>query len=184
MFVFSLRRNKDQPNYKPVNLYNDKAWRLAMWGQLCFVVLGFALALGGLVIAGVGITNVFVKADLAFLGTTRELLNEVNPKLIALIAHDRAGFGGALLCDAIAILIIALWGIGQGERWLWWTLLLGGAPGFYAGFSVHYGIGYTDFIHLLPAVFALFLYIAGLILLFPYMMRKPIPSTMTRIKNV
>ncbi|MBH5319986.1 hypothetical protein I6N90_19480 [Paenibacillus sp. GSMTC-2017] len=173
MFILSLRRNDDRPNRKPVNLHNDKAWRLAMWGQLCFVVLGFALTIGGIVIAGVGITNVFVKADLAFLNTTRDILNAVNPKLMSLIAHDRAGFGGALLCNALAILIIALWGIGQGERWLWWTLLVGGAPGFYAGFSVHYGIGYTDFIHLSPAIFALFLYFAGLILLYPYMMSKP-----------
>jgi len=173
MFIFSLRGHTDRPNLKPVNLRNDRAWKLAMWGQLCFVALGFALVAGGIAIAGVGVTNVFVKADLAFLGTTPDQLNAANPKLISLIAHDRAGFGGALLCDAIAILIIALWGIGQGERWLWWTLLIGGAPGFYAGLSVHYGIGYVDFMHLLPAFVAVFLYITGLILLYPYMMRKP-----------
>jgi len=34
---------------------------------------------------------------------------------------------------------------------------------------VHYEIGYTDFIHLLPAWFAFALYVAGLILLYPYM---------------
>jgi len=173
MFIFSLKGHADRPSLRPVNLRNDRAWKLAMWGQLCFVALGSALAAGGIAIAGVGVTDVFVKADLAFLGTTPEQLNAANPKLISLIAHDRAGFGGALLCDAIAILIIALWGIGQGERWLWWTLLLGGAPGFYAGLSVHYGIGYVDFVHLLPAFVAVFLYIAGLILLYPYMMRRP-----------
>ncbi|RJE87607.1 hypothetical protein D3P07_14925 [Paenibacillus sp. 1011MAR3C5] len=172
MFIFSLRGHADRPSRKPVNLRNDRAWRLAMWGQLCFVALGFALAAGGLAIAGVGVTDVFVKADLAFLGTTPDQLNAVNPKLVSLIAHDRAGFGGALLCDAIAILIIALWGIGEGKRWIWWTLLIGGAPGFYAGLSVHYGIGYMDFMHLLPAFVAVFLYIAGLILLYPYMMRR------------
>ncbi|RIX49398.1 hypothetical protein D3P08_22895 [Paenibacillus nanensis] len=172
MFILSMRRNADRPSREPVNLRNDKAWRLAMWGQLCFVALGIALAAGGLAIAGVGITNVFVKADLAFLGTTPEALDQANPRLIALIAHDRAGFGGALLCDAIAILIIALWGIGEGKRWLWWTLLIGGAPGFYGGLSVHYHIGYIDFMHLLPAFVAVFLYLAGLILLYPYMMKR------------
>ncbi|MDI4649656.1 hypothetical protein [Cohnella hashimotonis] len=40
---------------------------------------------------------------------------------------------------------------------------------FIAGLSVHYGIGYTDFIHLLPAWFAFVLYLAGLVLLYPYM---------------
>ncbi|MFD0588919.1 hypothetical protein ACFQZE_13030 [Paenibacillus sp. GCM10027627] len=172
MFILFLRKAEDRPSREPVNLRNDRTWRLAMWGQLCFVALGFALVAGGVAIAGVGVTNVFVDADLAFLGTAPGQLNEANPNLISLIAHDRAGFGGALLCDALAILIIALWGIGEGRRWLWWTLLIGGAPGFYAGLSVHYGIGYIDFLHLLPAFFAVFLYIAGLILLYPYMMRK------------
>lgn len=175
MFILSMKGNVDRPSREPVNLRNDKVWRAAMWGQLCFVALGFALAVGGLTIAGVGITDVFVKADLAFLGTTPEVLNEANPKLISLIAHDRAGFGGALLCDALAILIMALWGIEQGRRWLWWTLLIGGAPGFYAGLSVHYGIGYIDFVHLLPAFVSVFLYVTGLILLYPYMMKQKSP---------
>ncbi|XEC95907.1 hypothetical protein AB6A23_04895 [Paenibacillus tarimensis] len=172
MFILSMRSNPDQPDRRPVNLHNSGIWRQAMWGQLCFVSLGFALATGGLTIAAVGVTQVFVPEDLVFLQTTPAQLQEANPHLIPLIAHDRAGFGGALLCDALAILILALWGIQQGRRWQWWTLLLGGAPGFYAGFSIHLHIGYTDLWHLMPALFALLLYITGLILLYPYLMRK------------
>ncbi|WEK54012.1 MAG: hypothetical protein P0Y55_15830 [Candidatus Cohnella colombiensis] len=172
MFILAMRSNPDQPLRSPVNLHNSREWRLAMWGQLCFVILGFALCIGGIVIAGVGVTNVFVPQDLTFMGLTREALNNANPNLIPLIAHDRAGFGGALLSDAVLILIVALWGLQQGQRWQWWTLLLGGAPGFVAGLSVHYGIGYMDFIHLLPAYFALALYITGLILLYPYSMSE------------
>lgn len=172
MFLLSMRRNPDRPYRLPVNVRNDRLWRLAMYGQFCFVVLGFALAVGGLTIAGVGITEVFVQSDLVYLNTTHNELNGANLKLIPLIAHDRAGFGGALFCAALAILIIALWGIQQGSRWIWWTLLLGGAPGFYAGLSVHLSIGYIDFLHLSPALFALLLYILGLIFLYPYLMRK------------
>lgn len=172
MFLLSMRRNPDQPYRLPVNVRNDLLWRLAMYGQFCFVVLGFALAVGGLTIAGVGITEVFVQSDLVYLNTTHNELNGANLKLIPLIAHDRAGFGGALFCAALAILIIALWGIQQGSRWIWWTLLLGGVPGFYAGLSVHLSIGYIDFLHLSPALFALLLYILGLIFLYPYLMRK------------
>lgn len=173
MFLLAMRSNPDQPYRLPVNVRNDGIWRRAMWGQLCFVILGFALAIGGLTISGVGITQVFVQTDLVYLDTSHTQLNETNAKLIPLIAHDRAGFGGALLCDAIAILIVALWGIQQGARWLWWTLLFGGAPGFYAGLSVHLAIGYIDFWHLSPALFALLLYILGLILLYPYLMKRP-----------
>ncbi len=173
MFLLSMRSNPDRPSRQPVNLTNDSVWRHAMWGQLCLVVLGFALAAGGMTISGVGITNVFVQTDLVYLDTSHTQINDANTKLIPLIAHDRAGFGGALLCDALAILIIALWGIQQGARWLWWTLLLGGIPGFYAGLSVHLSIGYIDFWHLSPAFFALLLYVLGLLFLYPYLMRSP-----------
>ncbi|TFE23178.1 hypothetical protein [Cohnella luojiensis] len=172
MFLLAMRRNPDQPFRKPVNLRNSRQWRLAMWGQLCFVALGIALSVGGVVIASVGVTHVFVPQDLAFMGVSREQLELANPRLIPLIAHDRAGFGGALFSDAVMLLILALWGLQQGERWLWWTLLAGGAPAFIAGLSVHYHIDYTDFLHLLPAYVAVALYVAGLILLYPYLMRK------------
>jgi len=172
MFLLAMRRNPDRPLHEPVNLRNSREWRLGLWGQLCFVALGVSLSVGGLVIAGVGVTDVFVPQDLTFMGVTPEQLEAANPRLIPLIAHDRAGFGGALFADAVMLLILALWGIQQGQRWLWWTLLAGGSPAFVAGLSVHFSIGYRDFVHLLPAYFAAGLYVAGLILLYPYLMRN------------
>lgn len=172
MFLLAMRRNPDRPNYKPVNLHNSAVWRRGLWGQLCFIIVGASLCIGGIVIAYVGITDVFVPQDIGYLCTTRDALDLANPQLVPLIAHDRAGFGGALLSDAIGILIVALWGLQQGARWQWWTLLWSGSPGFIAGLSVHYAIGYTDFVHLLPAYFVLVVYIAGLILLYPYLMSK------------
>lgn len=59
----------------------------------------------------------FVPQDLNYLQTTADSLLESNPSLLPLIAHDRAGFGGALFSQAIAILLTALWGIQQGDRW-------------------------------------------------------------------
>ncbi|WP_135555572.1 dihydroorotate dehydrogenase [Paenibacillus cymbidii] len=171
MFVLAMRRPADRPSRKPPGLRNDRDWQLAMWGQLMLVSLGFALAVGGLVIAGVGITRVFVPTDLTFLCASAEALAELNDRLLPLIAHDRAGFGGALFSDAVAILAASLWGIQRGERWLWLTLLAAGLPGFAAGISVHLTIGYTDFIHLLPAYAAIALFVAGLALLYPYMMK-------------
>ncbi|MFK7694536.1 hypothetical protein [Paenibacillus sp. HJGM_3] len=187
MFLLSLRGVKDNRPYQQPrpNVRNDRLWRRAQIGQLLFVLLGGALAVGGLVIAGIGITHVFVPTDLAFLGMHAEQLDQINPRLAALIAHDRAGFGGALFSDAIALLGTALWGIQQGQRWLWRTLLIGGLPGFAAGLSVHMAIGYTDFIHLLPAYAAVALYVAGLILLYPYM-HAPVsePSRSTEMQAV
>ncbi|NHN29417.1 hypothetical protein [Paenibacillus agricola] len=171
MFILSMRGIKERPSWERPNLVNDRTWRLAQWGQLMMVTLGISLAIGGIVISTVGITQVFVPQDLTYLCMTPTMLNEINERLLPLIAHDRAGFGGALFSDAIAMLTIALWGINQGQRWLWWTFLLGGLPGFIAGLSVHLTIGYTDFIHLLPAYFALMLYVFGLVFLYPYLMK-------------
>lgn len=172
MFLLSLRSRGDKTLVHPPNLRNDRAWLLGQWGQLMMVVLGFAFAIGGLVISGVGITGVFVRTDLAYLCMGTDEIRSFNDRLISAIAHDRAGFGGALFCDAIAILGTALWGIRQNERWIWWLFLLGGIPGFWGAFSVHAMIGYTDFVHLLPAYFALVVYISGLVLLYPYLMSR------------
>lgn len=173
-FLLSLRRHPPGLiDRSPASLANDRLWRRAMWGQLCFVALGIALAAGGFTIATIGVTGVFVPSDLAYLGFTADELDAFNDKLIPLIAHDRAGFGGALFADAVALLAIALWGIQIGRRWLWRTLLFGGAPAFFTGIGVHFDIGYVDFVHLLPAWFAFALYVAGLILLYPYMHASP-----------
>lgn len=172
-YLLAMRTRDGLPSSEPVNLVNDRVWLRAQWGQCLFVILGFALAIGGLVIALVGVSFVFVPTDLLYLCMSAEQLASINERLLPLIAHDRAGFGGALFSNALAVLAASLWGIGEGRRWLWITLLLGGLPGFIAGLSIHFAIGYTSFIHLLPAYFALLLYVAGLVLLYPYMMRKP-----------
>ncbi|NQX70191.1 hypothetical protein HQN90_29045 [Paenibacillus alba] len=169
MLLLTMRGLKDYPSRKPPGLLNDAVWRRAQWGQCCFVVLGFGLAIGGLTISFVGITNVFVDTDLVYIGLTAEQLGAWNNQLIPLIAHDRAGFGGALFSLAVAITASALWGVGQGKSWLWWTFLWGGLPGFTAGLLIHFHIGYMDFIHLLPVYIAVMLYGIGLYLLYPYL---------------
>jgi len=174
MLLLSLRGWKDRPSRKPPGLNNDRIWRKAQWGQCCWVVLGFALAIGGLVISGVGITTVFVPTDLAYIGLSAEQLAAWNERLIPLIAHDRAGFGGALFSLATAIIGSALWGVNQGEKWLWWTFLLGGLPGFAAGLLVHVHIGYTDFVHLLPLYIAVLLYVGGLYGTYPFLVGRAV----------
>jgi dihydroorotate dehydrogenase len=114
-------------------------------------------------------TTVFVPTDLLFFELNREDLNVFDPKLIPLIAHDRAGFGGALLSEGFLLLCISLWGFREGEKWIWWTFFIGGLPGFTAGIGTHFHIGYTDFVHLLPAYFLVVLFIVGLIYSFNYL---------------
>ena len=111
---------------KPANLREDRSWRANQWGQFLFVLHGVILLVAGLTISYVGITQVFVHEDLEFMHTTAAELAKASPRLLPLIAHDRATFGGMLIATGIAVLLPALWGFRQGDAWLWWGLLGGG----------------------------------------------------------
>jgi dihydroorotate dehydrogenase len=170
MFLLGLRQKASAPfSPLPPQLHNDRRWMGALWGQLLFVIIGIGLVAAGLVISVIGVTRVFVPEDLVFLCATPETLHAINDRLIPLIAHDRAGFGGALVSDGLAVLLISLWGFRQGERWVWWTLLLAGVPGFASGIGIHYAVGYTDFWHLAPAYIAALMFLVGLVLSYPYL---------------
>ncbi|WP_456276162.1 dihydroorotate dehydrogenase [Bacillus sp. AK128] len=154
-----------------INLRNHISWKVSLIGQLSFVILGFSLTIGGIVISIIGTTSVFVSTDLTYLCMSVEQLNEFNSRLIPVIAHDRAGFGSALLSVGLLVLMLSLWGIREGERWVLWTLTVGAVPAFLAGILTHFFIGYLDFIHLFPAYLALAFYFIGIVFLAPYLLK-------------
>ena len=82
----------------------------------------------------------FVPQDLEFIRASRDELRAINPRLIPLIAHDRAGFGGALLCFGIAVLFAVLHG--PIRRSLRQALALAGLFGFATAIGIHVAIGY------------------------------------------
>ena len=153
----------------PPQLRTDRAWRLAQWGQLLLVFHAVAILGAGLVISSVGVTVVFVHEDLEFMGTTAEHLKAANPRLVPLVAHDRATFGGILVSTGVLLLLTALWGYRAGNGWLWWTLLPAGALGYVPAIAVHLAVGYTDGMHLLPAFVGLGVFLLGLALSRPYL---------------
>ena len=141
------------PRRPPIrlDLLDDAAWRSAQWGQLMHVIHGAVLIVAGTVICKIGITQVFIKEDLEFLCTTPDKLISANPQLLSLVAHDRATFGGMLVCTGITVLLASMWGFRRGHAWLWWMLLIGGCAGYVCAIYIHHRVGYTDFKHLLPA---------------------------------
>lgn len=172
-FVWALIR---PPNFAPMrssNTRNTKAWSNSLQGQFWFICIGTGLILAGLTICKVGTSTVFVPEDLMFMKTTAEQLLCHNSHLLPTIAHDRAGFGGALVTAGIAVLVSALHGYRQGEGWLWWMFLIGGLPGFLSTLGIHFAIGYTSFIHLLPAYIAAAMFVAGLSLSYRYLCVEP-----------
>jgi hypothetical protein len=133
-------------------------------GRMLLLVTAACIALGGLIIMSVGVTKVFVPEDLQYMGLTAEQMQAINPHLVPLIAHDRAGFGGGLFCCGVTMWF-CLW-CGRPSRSLWQALVLTGTAGFGTAIGVHPAIGYTTFTHLAPAYLGAIMFTAGLILTF------------------
>lgn len=107
----------------------------------------------------VGMTTVFVASDLTFIGYTREQLNVINPRLIPLIAHDRAGFGGGVFTTGLMLFAI-IWKAPPSKH-AWQAITLAGMTGFVVAVGVHYPVGYMDTWHLLPAWLGIIGFVLG-----------------------
>jgi hypothetical protein len=131
------------------------------FGRACLLFTGAGMLLAGSVIVILGSTIVFVPQDIVFLGFTPVQLNAINPHLVPLIAHDRAGFGGGLASCGLTILMI-LWKA-RPSLALWQALVVGGVTGFGCAIGIHYPMGYLSTSHLAPAWTGAVIYTAGII---------------------
>ena len=129
-------------------------------GRVCLLAMAVGMIGAGMTIQVIGMTHVFVETDLAFMGLDRGQLDAINPRLIPLIAHDRAGFGGATATAGLLTFASVWWG--TPSRSLWQALLVGGLAGWTCAIGVHPAIGYTNPFHLAPAVTGGALLIVGL----------------------
>ena len=129
-------------------------------GRALLLLSTFGIVAAGLTITTVGMTRVFVPQDLAFMGATPAELRGVNAHLVPLIAHDRAGFGGALVSCGLAMFVCVL--RARPSRALWQALALTGLAGFGTAIGIHPVIGYLSVSHVGPAVFGLVVFAAGL----------------------
>lgn len=145
---------------RPCGLVN---WRSRTGaGRACLLLAATGMIGAGTTILSIGMTEVFVPTDLTYMGLTRAALDAINPRLIPLIAHDRAGFGGAIATAGL-LLLACVW-CSPVTRSLWQGLLFCGIVGWGTSIGIHPLIGYTDATHLAPAVMGATLYFAGLAL--------------------
>ena len=169
MFLAATRRTPGLPRWTTRQEGPERDRRRALTGQLLMVVTGIGLFAGGVAVSAVGLTGVFVVSDLEFLGTGPDALRAANLRLLPFIAHDRAGFGGALMAAAVAITLLSAWGWRRGESWVWWTLALAAVAGFVPAVVTHLVIGYADFWHLAPVLAGMALTATALTLGRPYL---------------
>ncbi|WP_145031476.1 hypothetical protein [Caulifigura coniformis] len=88
-------------------------------------------------------------------------LNAINPRLVPLIAHDRAGFGGGVCCCGVTM-FFCLW-CGRWQRSLWDAVAIAGTLGFATAVFIHPVVGYNDALHLAPAVLGLVMFVTGIL---------------------
>jgi hypothetical protein len=137
------------------------SWRSAAGvGRLCLLASAMGMIGAGITIQTIGMTSVFVPTDLTFMGLTKSDLDSINPRLVPLIAHDRAGFGGATATAGL-LTLASVW-FAAPSRALWRALLVGGIAGWASAIGVHPIIGYTEPTHLAPAVIGALLFFVGL----------------------
>jgi len=135
-------------------------WSARGAGRALLLLSSVGIGLAGLTIMTVGMTSVFVPQDLEFMGMTREAIRAINPHLVPLIAHDRAGFGGALASFAVAMFASVRYG--RASKALWQVLAIAGIVGFGTAVGVHPVIGYRSATHLGPAVAGCLIFATGL----------------------
>jgi hypothetical protein len=132
--------------------------RAGRWG---LVATGLGLVLAGSVILYLGSTEVFVAEDLAFMGVNRQMLDDVNPRLVPLIAHDRAGFGGGLATIGVLLVISAVYA--RPSRSFHEAVALAGVAGFGCAIGTHFVEGYLNTTHLAPAFAGAALFAASIL---------------------
>jgi hypothetical protein len=117
--------------------------------------------------------------DVSFIGIPPEKLRTASQVLVPLLAHDRAGFGGGLF--SFGLLLLMMMRHAALSRRLVEVVTLMGLCGFGAALGVHFAIGYTDFVHLLPGYGGFLLFAAGAALLARgwFRSRRPIPVVVT-----
>jgi hypothetical protein len=105
------------------------------------------------------------------MGLTATELRAINPRLVPLLAHDRAGFGGSVFTLGLTT-ALCLW-CNRPSRNLHQAVALAGGVSLTSALVVHFGVGYTDAWHLLPAMAAASCLLFGLALEHPGL---PAPS--------
>lgn len=130
------------------------------WGRRFVLATGVGLAISAMVIMAIGMTVTFVSSDLDFIGLETEQLTSINERLVPLVAHDRIGFAGGVLVSGLLIASIAVFGEGRAARQ---AVAVGGLFGFGLALGIHFAVGYTDLLHIAPALIGPTALLTGLI---------------------
>jgi len=164
LFILGLLRTRALREQRIAPLPLDLRSRAGR-GRALLLASTAGIVAAGLTITTVGMTMVFVPQDLEFMQVTVAQLRALNVRLVPLIAHDRAGFGGALISCGVAMFVAVLYG--RASRSLWQALTIAGLFGFVTAVGIHGVIGYNSVTHVAPAVLGAVVFFIGIALTRP-----------------
>lgn len=119
-------------------------------GRLILSVWAFGMMVGGFLVLETGVVRVFVPEDLQFMRSSIDALRQINPQVIPFVAHDRIGFGGALISCGVAALGCIWHGLKPGGRWALAVLCGAWFMQTVTAIGVHPLVGYNSLWHLFP----------------------------------
>jgi hypothetical protein len=125
-------------------------WHPGGTGRFMIILLGAGIGASGMVILLIASSIVFVPQDIDFLGLSSSHLETVGHNLVPIMAHDRAGFGGAMIAVGVLFSATGLSGFRSGSLGAWRAIAISGIAFYLPTLAIHLVIGYTSFIHLLP----------------------------------
>lgn len=170
VFLLAVLRDR-APETLPTTRPPDERDGRALVGQLGLLLAAVGVLGGGIVIAWVGTHGVFVPSDLGFLHDRSSRLTGAHSRLLPLLAHDRAGFGGALVSFGVGLLVLAVRAWRAGAYWVWSAVLASAVAGTGSTLVVHYSVGYVDQLHLAPVYLLDGLVLTVLVLTAPSLLR-------------
>lgn len=170
VFIWGLVRTKpfariSRPGWQE-QLADLQQWRDPLqFGRLVLLVGALGTLAGGTAILSIGVSHVFVPQDLHFIGLSAEQVADISPRLVPLIAHDRAGFGGAVATMGLTTSLALLFA--RPSRSLLEAIALAGGISLLSTFAIHFAVGYDDLLHLIPPIAAAISLLAGEISAYP-----------------
>jgi hypothetical protein len=156
LYLLGAFGKRIQPSWTAPDRVNEVDRRRAAVGQLLMICVGIGVTVSGAIIMWIGLRSVLIPTDRAFLQAQQsEMVSALDGRLLRFIAHDRAGFGGALTSLGVGVTGTALWGWRHGLRSTIWSTAAASFIGLGAALIVHLQVGYTDAGHLLPVYVAI-----------------------------
>lgn len=145
----ALPRPRGLSQIWPSGIFDNLFSRFTV-GRLILSVWAFGMMVGGFLVLETGVVRVFVPEDLQFMRSTVDVLQQINPQVIPFVAHDRIGFGGALISCGVAALGCIWHGLKPGGRVALAVLCGAWFMQTITAIGVHPLVGYNSLWHLFP----------------------------------